>query len=1005
MKAVKRNLLLTVLCLALSVMILFGFGLMKAQASASLSVDGASLRLSIDDGRYGIRYAATVPAADYDSGAKYGFEIVPFDLKADTEAIKSAYGEVEQKGLDYAYSVDLLDILPANTSRPFTARAFKEVDGNKTYTEWTKEKSIFTLATQALADKTETYEGEDLEFLQNTVKTVFGIDSTLTGKYVLNNYVYEDTDGNKIDIEDLVSGATFTVKMDVVKQGEPTKVLKAYPVVSVTDKDGNPVSGALEQVAGTQDTYVVKTDLSKGYSLKGEVAGEMVNTLTHDGVTVTDNKDGSYAVAMQPGQSEGISASGLIAHVGISSRTTYVNTYHAIGEYGVGYEFVTEFKGNNMPQIMLFANAANSQMAAGYNNGSDVGLQGQTGYILMNGWSARSGWAGTTGPMWQDFLNVYGPNRMGGMESNYNGSTAVPPTASNLTASESTDVSNTASTALSDDITYRYSVYTRVVADVVYINVSLKNAATNAVVYSGHYNTGKTVEEIESQGKNVVFYAGIKGNGIGTEFTYYTPNKDVLVTDNKDGSYDVKMRAGDQKSYMMINGTTSGVAIGSVLTKYVNNYLDIGEYGVGYEIVTEFKGNNMPQVMLFANSANHQITYGYPGYTDLTDQTGYFLVNGFAASATGGTSLRSAMFSDHLRVHGPSRISSQYNYNVGTAAYPPTTTNLTATEGTDIATTASTALSNDITYRYSVRTREVVRDAGTFVWIFVSLRNAQTGAVIYSGYYDTGKTITEVESLGKHVVFHAGIKGNAANTDFTYYTPNNSAIVTDNQDGSYDVKLLAGSDVGGYMSICGTTSSWAQSGVVAYRNNIVGVGEYGVGYKFVTTFKGNNLPQVLLFAENADDMIAQTDEQNGKGYYISNGFSTVGDSWGRTTFIYRNDWLYVYGTNRFAIGTNLKGLTQTNVTTATGAFPTTTNFSNDITYRYEVSTKEVGGLVVIYIELYNDATDAVIYKGEFNTNKTVTEVEALGKNVVFHAGIKGNAVNTEFTYYTPVLVG
>ena len=238
-------------------------------------------------------------------------------------------------------------------------------------------------------------------------------------------------------------------------------------------------------------------------------------------VTVTDNQDGSYAVVMKPGQG-GVSVNGIMSFVDIGSRTTYVNNYLEIGEYGVGYKFVTTFRGNNMPQIMLFANTVNAQMAAGYNNGSDVGIQGQTGYLLLNGWCARSGWAGTTGPIWQDFLSMYGPNRMGGIENNYNNTTVLPPTTTNLTAL-SGDVLSTASTALSNDITYRYTVSTSVVGGLVRISILLENAETDAAIFSGYYDTGKTQTEIESQGKNVVFYAGVKGTDVNTTFTYYTP--------------------------------------------------------------------------------------------------------------------------------------------------------------------------------------------------------------------------------------------------------------------------------------------------------------------------------------------------------------------------------------------------------------------------------------------------------------------------------------------------
>ena len=190
----------------------------------------------------------------------------------------------------YVITGAVTDIVAANTSRPFTARAFYSAgEGEKVYTEWAVAKSIYTVATQALADDSAELTDEIKAYLNGIVDGVQGKNAAngLTGKYVMNEITVESNGANFADKEFNV-GDTFTVNASVKKEGEETKILKAYPTtVKLLDYRGNDISDSIRKVQGTQNEYFVSTAFGKAtfsatvgtgeYSVQGETSLSLIH--------------------------------------------------------------------------------------------------------------------------------------------------------------------------------------------------------------------------------------------------------------------------------------------------------------------------------------------------------------------------------------------------------------------------------------------------------------------------------------------------------------------------------------------------------------------------------------------------------------------------------------------------------------------------------------------------------------------------------------------------------
>ena len=161
----------------------------------------------------------------------------------------------------------------------------------------------------------------------------------------------------------------------------------------------------------------------------------------------------------------------------------------------------------------------------------------------------------------------------------------------------------------------------------------------------------------------------------------------------------------------------------------------------------------------------------------------------------------------------------------------------------------------------------------------------------------------------------------------------------------------------------------------------------------------------MLFANNINGYINYGTGQTYAGQYgylIANGFAYYpAYRTTRSQLCVKANELAVYGYDR--INYNIKENVATNITTLAGEVVTGTSLKANVEYEYTVGSKEVDGIVIIYMSVKEVKSGTVIYSGEYSTKKDKATVESYGKNILLGAGIKGLNLPTEFTYYTPTL--
>jgi len=952
-----------------------------ATTDTTVAINSLQLRtLNDEKGEYGIRFIASV--TNYDSGLTYGMDIVPEDLKGDTEKYAEVVATPTEDGGAYTYECALTDIHATNRSRPYTARPFVKDGSEKTYVGgWAEAKSIYTIATQALADQSYDKEGVE-DYLETIVNTVHGVNSNLNGKYVYKTFTVNGEDVTSF-AGAFTGDATFNLIVKMVKEGDESKVLTAYPIVEITDQNGQAINGVLTQV-DAYGNYKLNTTALDGFNLglsvgKSEVAD--VEDCTIDGYGVTYNQDGSITLAPATHVNVSSQKGAFWSHGWGSGVSATKNSYLSLGETKVG-EFVDfYFEGNNMPQVVMFANVANACMgAASTSTSNSAGPVDSYGYLISNGLFIATG-----SKMYGDnMFYAYGPERIHKNLDTFNYDF------SNLTTV------NGAYNGLDDDTNYKYSIGSQLLDGKVIIAIELYNADTNTLVCRSYYTTGKTETEIADVGNMIVAYAGIKGKNLTTTFKhgeFYTNSIELPIaqgaTFNADGS--VTLAAGRDTGISYGGAVQAGWSSG--IGRFKNNYLAFNNLSkVGNYIDFFFTGDNMPQVTLFADKINGIICADLtPGGGEI-EQNGYLIANGiYQAHAT-----NPVMFGENtMYVYGPNRISK----NLNEIDY--------VNSGIVCVNGGYSGLDASVNYKYTVGSQVLAEK----VVIVLELYNADSSDLLYRAYYPTNKTKTETETLGANLIAYAGVKGvkgDEKSTTFKYgdvYTKTVTLPLasgaTFNADGT--VTLVAGSHdwVSSGSSFGAFESAGWSSGISIFENSYVAFENASqVGNYFDFYFTGNNMPQVTLFANEINDCMGASTLSthsvvgaiNNYGYLIANGLCA-----NNATSLYGDGMMYVYGEKR--ISTSLNGIdySKSKLITVSGEYTGLTDGTN---YKYTVGSKLVSDKVVIEVLLYTieDTTETLIYSATYATDKTETQINEVGSHVIAYAGVKGASITTTFKY-------
>ena len=219
-------------------------------------------------------------------------------------------------------------------------------------------------------------------------------------------------------------------------------------------------------------------------------------------------------------------------------------------------------------------------------------------------------------------------------------------------------------------------------------------------------------------------------------------------------------------------------------------------------------------------------------------------------------------------------------------------------------------------------------------------------------------------------------------------------------------------------------TSW-DVGVRALNNSYISFeGDYGVGTYIDFTYTGNNMPLVMLFANNINgDMSCGNDskedfENNGavnNGYIIMNGAYTK-TSWNATD---GNIYSIRYGDRVMCIGPyrNSPTLSLASYNSGTSWPVSDATISDNINeieqsylatdnsgdqYKYTVGSFVKDGFVYIDLKVKNLTTGVNLGEKSWSTGKTETEIEMLGSNIVVYGCIKENyQENTTFSFSSP----
>lgn len=604
-----------------------------------------------------------------------------------------------------------------------------------------------------------------------------------------------------------------------------------------------------------------------------------------------------------------------------------VNDYYALrGDFGVGNFIDIVFKGNNMPTVLLFADEING----------DLSFKGGNGIALVGGFTDSL----DGGKTYFGSSNVYGPNRM---NTHYSYSPVARLNAA-MTQTKYLEREQNAETA---GMTYRYTVGTRVdsdgqliiVAELYDNDTGALLGATDSTMYYWYdaardpkaLNNPRNLKEDDVKPGHIVLYGAWKTNAEETTILsvsdpYFVDPRAVI--ENEDGSVSLKSAIPGGTLYGSFNGTS-------------NSYVaHDGEYGVGTFVDFYFKGNNMPSVMMFADEPNSIM--GFKGGKGIIAVSGIiardYLDNPWheTDNPTGVKPSNSS-----VKIFGPNRVNMHYTY-ADLARY-----------GEQFA-QAELVKNPDRNYKYTVGTR--VDDEGYLRWV-AELYDADTGVMLQNADLrllhkfdmeipndaNTPETEWDIEDRyltpddvkAGAIVAYAQFKGTTEErTTFKmsepYYpdTEVSKGSAADNGDGSY---TLQGANT--TLLYTGPGASTGKLGWVAHNGN------YGVGTFVEYTFKGNNMPQVMLFANNMDGNMSG----NSKGYgvLLLNGIRNSTDTEGVVTHGGNIVNFQIYGPNRMS--GNFPG--DSSYRNADANFALNQNSliaaGDDVEYRYVVGTKVV----------------------------------------------------------------
>ena len=696
-----------------------------------------------------------------------------------------------------------------------------------------------------------------------------------------------------------------------------------------------------------------------------------------------------------------IRLAGKDAFTGAASDIAKMNNSHIAfaGKFGIGTYVDFTFKGNNLPNVMFFADEINGNMTN----------EGGLGFMLVNGMFLRNKGVSKspTAVSGEDRIVCIGPDRLhkgGGQSDPFHNYIACGEIYSkDYTVSENSLFTQKALREDSSARTYRYTVGSFDCNGKLAFELRLYDADTNELIELASYTTKVLSSEVKSG--HIVAYATIKGAGIDTEFGYGlpysgTPHDKTInwkgVIENPDGSVTIS------GSKFVGAGYTSQFtdSLGESVSYNSANYLGISEsYDVGTYIDITFSGNNMPSIMLFADKINGDLSsFGGKGLLIVSGVNCSGNLRGYDRLAVYGMNRIPAAYdaNGNLKNDYPEAdyVSAKFGYVYGDSDAKTTITTLSKTNYPFLTTNGLIADDSGRTYKLTVGTFANINGK---VVIDIMLFDALSGVKIYDVQVETSNLLSEV--IAGSIVLYGKIQGESEDTTFRYSMP--YAGVTD------PIKATsngATKNADGSVTLAGKKLSGAPyaTNVTKFTNSFLGlIGDYGIGTEIEIKFVGENMPNVMIFADNVNGNMTS---DGGSGILFAGSVYNGSVNYDNGLWIHGMTRIYNSGTQEgthtwkdnntsllgFRAGTNYPYLTRACLATdETGR-----------EYTYTISTKlSAGGNIVLLIKMTAEANgtlDAINYDIKYETSFTEDDIK--GTNIVIYGAVKGESNNTTFNY-------
>lgn len=851
------------------------------------------------------------------------------------------------------------------------------------------------------------YEG-DYEF-HLCARSTGGVAEDFLKVTAVENYSkYEDVETNLV-----VDEVARTAKWTAVKGAASYRVKVNNKSVTITDTELN-LNDYLDKDFSRFDFAIIALDETGEVIGKKALKDVVITPEGYEGIVLSA---GAH-VDLQKDEVNIIPATCSIHSVaGISKNDTHFLAYR--GEYGIGYYVDFYFTGNNLPQVCLFSNDMDTNL---------TNSEGGKGILIMNGI-----YSGHSRQLLYDSLRAFGPNRL---DDPYNhGNLFVLKGGYEQLSKEFLQKDENANKK------YKYVVGSEATAggnvSIVLQLWTVDDNGNEELLYLVNKETKVKVEEVSAG--NIIAYGAMAGLDVDTTFKFcrkpylynaegdesagavFATNGEVMLAGKGLGSF--------AQPFTIIPAATD--KNGTLAMGMSNSYVGlVGEYGVGTYIDINFKGNNMPEVMFFADKINGNMS-GYSSYVhqdpyiaEDSGEKGLLISNGMIGHEQND-------INEYFTIWGPNRIHMGEGAKLHRAFSTYVNKALASIKDTDenfgilVQSNLAKDEYKDTEFKYTVGTFDLTGKIGVHVKLYKIVNGEE---ILLCEYIKD--TIVDVEELpAGAIVMYGSVKGATELTTFRYSEPYESKPDLVYSDGSVSADgtiTLAGRKLGSNSQPFTVIPEAldVRNAKLGFNNSYVALlGEHGVGTYLDFTFTGNNMPEVMFFADKVNgNMSGYSDylhqdpyigvDNGEKGVLISNGM--LGGNLDNDI----NEVFTVWGPNKIHMGEGvaLRGAFVTYTKYALASIKETdasygalvqSNLAKEenanVKFKYTIGTYEVSGKLGIHAILYRLDGAEQVRLAEYVTGTTLSLDQVQAGNIIIYGTVKGNEDPTVFKMSEPYL--